>query len=96
LPEAGFDRIQIDSNAGFFRFFSQESIRFLRNTRPFALRMSLAAELLWAPLWLLLMPILGILIPVACAILDRFDREKRFTVGYHVTARRMPMEAGRA
>ena len=41
LSEAGFDRIHIEPNAGSFRFFSQESIRFLRSTRPFALRMPL-------------------------------------------------------
>jgi hypothetical protein len=46
------------------------------------------AELVWAPLWLLLLPVLGLLIPLACAVLDRYDREPRFTVGYHVTAAR--------
>jgi ubiquinone/menaquinone biosynthesis C-methylase UbiE len=96
LPEVGFDRIRIEPNAGSFRFFSQESIRFLRSTRPFALRMPLAAEVIWAPLWLLALPVLGILVPVACAALDRFDRERRFTVGYHITARRTAVEPGRA
>jgi SAM-dependent methyltransferase len=88
LPDAGFDRIRIEANAGSLRFFGQESIRFLRSTRPFALRMPLAAELIWAPLWLLALPVLGIAVPVACAMLDRFDRERRFTVGYHLIARR--------
>ena len=41
-----------------------------------------------APLWALLLPVLCGLIPLAAAALDRYDREQRFTVGYHVTARR--------
>jgi hypothetical protein len=28
-----------------------------------------------------------------CKLLDRFDREKRFTVGYHVTAVRSSRDA---
>ena len=96
LSEAGFDRIHIEPNAGSLRFFSQESIRFLRSTRPFALRMPLPAEVIWAPLWLLSLPVLGILVPLACAALDPFDRERRFTVGYHVTARRTAVGSGRA
>lgn len=94
LPEAGFDRIQIEPNAGSLRFYGQESIRFLRSTRPFALRMAFPLELLWAAIWLLLAPVLGVLVPFVCAALDRFDREKRFTVGYHVTARRAAVESG--
>lgn len=32
----------------------------------------------------------GALIPVSGMLLDPFDREQRFTVGYHVTAIRAP------
>ena len=95
LPEAGFERIQIEPNAGSFRFFGQESIRFLRTTCPFALHIPVPLELLWTPVWLLLVPILGLLVPLTCAAIDRFDRENRFTVGYHVTAQRGPVEVGR-
>ncbi len=95
LPEAGFDRIQIEPNAGSLRFFGQESIRFAYSTRPFALRMPFLLTLLWWPVWLLLIPVLGLLLPLVCAVLDRFDRESRFTVGYHVTAQRAPVEATR-
>lgn len=86
LGEAGFTQIKVDANAGSFRFFAQESIRFIQSTRPFKLGMPLPMELLWLPLWLLLAPLLALVIPLTCSYLDRFDREKRFTVGYFVTA----------
>jgi SAM-dependent methyltransferase len=88
LSEAGFADIEVESNAGSFRFFSQEAIRFVRSTRPSALGMPLVAELIWAPIWVLLLPLLALVVPVACRYLDRFDADRRFTVGYHVTARR--------
>jgi hypothetical protein len=50
--------------------------------------MPLVWKLLWAPIWLLLLPVLVLVIPVAGALLDGFDRDRRFTVGYHVTATR--------
>ena len=86
LGAAGFSQVEVEANAGSFSFFAQESIRFVRATRPFRLGMPLPLELLWLPLWALLAPLLALAIPVACRFLDRFDREKRFTVGYHVTA----------
>ena len=86
LAAAGFSQIKIEANAGSFRFFAQESIRFLQTSRPFKLGMPLALELLWLPLWTLLLPVLGLAIPLLCRLLDRFDREQRFTIGYHVTA----------
>ncbi|HOG11138.1 MAG TPA: class I SAM-dependent methyltransferase [Smithella sp.] len=88
LGEAGFESITIEPNAGFFRFFSQECIRFLMLSRPFRLHPGAIRSLLWAPLWLLLLPLLGLFIPVLCHFLDRFDTEFHFTVGYHVTATR--------
>jgi hypothetical protein len=42
--------------------------------------------LLWLPFWLILFPILAFGVPLAAKLLDGFDREQRFTVGYHVTA----------
>jgi hypothetical protein len=33
--------------------------------------------------------VLGLLVPAMCVFLDRFDTEKRFTVGYHVTAEKI-------
>lgn len=86
LGAAGFSQIQIEANAGSFKFYSQESIRFVQTARPFKLGMPLPLELLWLPLWALLVPLLALAIPLVCSYLDRFDREQRFTVGYHVTA----------
>jgi len=89
LAEAGFRDIRIEANAGSLRFFAQEAIRFIRDTRPFRLRAGLLATLLWVPCWLVLAPVLGLAVPVAARLLDRYDREQRFTVGYHVTAVRV-------
>lgn len=86
LGAAGFSQIKVEANAGAFRFFAQESIRFVQTTRPFKLGMPLPVELLWLPFWSLLVPLLALAIPLVCSYLDRFDREQRFTVGYHVTA----------
>jgi SAM-dependent methyltransferase len=86
LTEAGFEQLQIEANQGTLRHCAQECIRLAQMTRPFALRMPWLVEVIWAPLWLVLLPVLGFIIPVVCKLLDRFDREKRFTVGYHVTA----------
>jgi len=89
LGEAGFDSISIESNAGFYKFFSQESLRFIQLSMPARLQMGWLRKSVWFPFWLICLPIFGLFIPVACNILDRFDNERRFTVGYHVTATRM-------
>ncbi len=88
LGSAGFDVIAIEANEGSLRSFAQEAVRFLQMTRPFRLPMPLIVQCVWVPIWLGLAPILGVMIPLACKYLDRFDLERRFTVGYHVTARR--------
>lgn len=89
LGEASFENLSVEPNAGFFRFFSQESLRFLRLSMPFRLPLRGISTLIWAPFWLICLPILGAFIPIVCSLLDRFDAERRFTVGYHVTATRM-------
>jgi len=88
LSEAGFIDIRVDANAGSFMFYAQESIRFVRTSSPFALDMPLHARLAWTPFWLMLLPILGVLVPVSALSLDQYDADQRFTVGYHVTATR--------
>ncbi len=87
LAGAGFAHIRVEPNEGSFRFFAQESLRFVRESRP-GRGIPLLAGLPWLPFWLLLAPVLGILVPVACRLLDRHDQARRFTVGYHVTATR--------
>jgi SAM-dependent methyltransferase len=89
LVAAGFEKISIEPNEGSLRFFSQEALRFVQTTSPLRMNCPLVARLLWIPIWLALVPLLGILVPVLCKFLDQFDRERRFTVGYHVTAQRM-------
>lgn len=86
LGEAGFTDIRTEPNGNFFALFSQEAIRFMRLSSP--LRLPLLPGLLWLPLWLLLLPLIGGLLPPVAMWLDRYDDEQRFTVGYHVTARR--------
>lgn len=88
LGDAGFEDIRVEANEGSLRHFAQESIRFLRMTRPGELSLPWYGTLLWAPCWLLLAPVLGLVVPVAAKCLDRHDREQRFTVGYHVAATR--------
>jgi len=86
LPEAGFGDISIEANAGSFRHFAQESIRFIRMTNPYSLNLPLFLKLFWMPIWVFLAPVLLGVVPFAAKLLDRFDREKRFTVGYHIYA----------
>jgi len=86
LQEAGFDSIAVTANAGTLRHVAQETIRFVRMTRPFGFAAPWYVQLLWLPFWLILFPALALGVPLAAKLLDRFDREQRFTVGYHVTA----------
>jgi SAM-dependent methyltransferase len=86
LPEAGFEKISITANHGFYRFFSQESLRFLQFSAPWRIPAGMFVRLLWAPLWSLLVPLLGLLIPMLSVLIDKWDQEGHFTVGYHVYA----------
>ncbi|MBK9308893.1 MAG: class I SAM-dependent methyltransferase [Nitrospira sp.] len=90
LKAAGFEDITIEPNEGSFRFFGQESIRFLQTTSPWNETLPRRARFLWFPAWVALLPVLGLILPLLCKWLDKFDQDRRFTVGYHVTARRAP------
>lgn len=86
LPEAGFGEVTIIANAGTLRHVAQETIRFTRMTRPFGFTAPWYVHLAWLPCWLALAPVLALAVPLAARCLDRTDRERRFTVGYHITA----------
>ena len=86
LPAVGLTNVEIEANAGSLAHFSQEAIRFVRMTAPFRQGMGIVAELAWLPIWLLLAPVLGLVVPVAAKLMDPFDKVQQFTVGYHVRA----------
>jgi ubiquinone/menaquinone biosynthesis C-methylase UbiE len=86
LTDAAFQSIEITANAGSLRHVAQETIRFVQMTRPFGFVAPWYIQFAWIPFWMILAPILAIGVPIAARLLDRFDREQRFTVGYHVTA----------
>lgn len=86
LSEAGFEAIHVVPNDGTYRHTAQETIRFVRMSMPFRFNAPWYVSVAWLPVWLLLAPILAIGVPVAAKFLDRFDPERRHTVGYHVTA----------
>lgn len=86
LKEAGFSEIYILANSGSFKFFGQEAMRFMRLSWPGRLPASFIVRLIWFPFWLVLLPILGVFIPVITYLLDRYDTEQKFTIGYHVRA----------
>ncbi|TLG77628.1 class I SAM-dependent methyltransferase [Methylocystis sp. B8] len=88
LAAAGFEAITMTANNGTLRHVGQETIRFARMTRPFSFAAPGLTHLVWLPAWLLLAPILLLAVPLAAKWLDATDRERRFTVGYHVTATR--------
>lgn len=84
LPQFGFEELKIIPNRGFFMHYGQESLRFL--TYVFPKSMSLAAKIFFYPVKVVLVLWFGLIIPVSCHFLDRFDKDRRFTVGYFVEA----------
>jgi SAM-dependent methyltransferase len=87
LAEAGFARIKVEGNGSFFRLYGQESIRFSVIVDP--RRRRRWERLLLIPVWLVTLPLQRVLIPLLCFFLEGFDAERKFTVGYHVTAERL-------
>ena len=81
LLETGFENITIEANGGFFKHYGQESLRFAVLMAPWR-----GGQLVWFPIWLLSLPWLAVICPLLGHVLDRLDRDKAFTVGYHVKA----------
>lgn len=88
LSEHGFSDIVIEANGGSFKHFSQECLRFLRMTAPWRMAAPWWVRVLMIPVWPVLAPTLGIVLPLLCHWLDRYDTHQAFTVGYHVLATR--------
>jgi len=86
LPMYGFENLKILPNCGFFKHYAQESRRFVKYLFP--PHMTIAGKLSTFPLKALLSIWFRKLIPVLCHLLERFDKDKRFTVGYFVEASR--------
>lgn len=92
LSKAGFGEIKITANQGFYRFFAQESIRYLQLSAPWRIPTGPVVRMIWLPVWGALVPVLGFIIPVLGVLIDKWDRERRFTVGYHIRALKKSLE----
>lgn len=93
LNEAGFIDIRVEPNEGFFRLFGQESLRYVQMSAPWRIPANILVRMIWVPVWLALLPILGLLIPMLGTMIDCWDKERHFTAGYHVKAIRQGTQA---
>lgn len=84
LPEFGFESITILPNCGFFKHYAQESRRFVRYLFP--KDMATVTGILTFPLKAILTVWFRKFIPLLCHFLERFDKDKNFTVGYFIEA----------
>jgi SAM-dependent methyltransferase len=89
LSEAGYGEIIVEANGGSLQACGQESMRFIQLSRPFKMKMPLLVELLWLPVWLVMTPLMFLLVPYISYLLNKYDKNKNFTIGYHVTAKRL-------
>lgn len=85
LPQFGLEVESCSANGGFFRFYGQESRRFLHYLTP----RKPILRWIFFPVKLLLAMWFRLVMPVACHFLDRLDREPEITVGYFVLARKI-------
>lgn len=85
LPSHGFELISCEANGGFFKHYGQESRRFLTLITP----KHPIAKTIFFPFKAILAIWFRLAIPLICHLLDRLDKSKEFTVGYHVKARKV-------
>lgn len=85
LEQEGFDIELIEANGGFFKHYGQESQRFLTVLTPIVTW----KRIVFFPIKLLLAFWFRLLMPLICHLLDKFDKTREFTVGYHVIARKL-------
>jgi len=84
LPMFGFQELKIFPNGGFFRHYAQKSRRFIKYLFPSD--MGKAAKILTFPLKVVLAFWFRKVIPFSCYFLDKFDKDRYFTVGHFVEA----------
>jgi hypothetical protein len=93
LKQAGFVNPCIIANGHFFKFYGQESIRFAKLCCPLYKHKRWSLRLIALPFWILVVvPWFVVLAPLVCYWLDPFDTDKQFTIGYHVSAVKGPVD----
>ena len=91
LETAGFDRIEIEPQGGFFSLMGdllQACHRYL-----FPRTRSLVSRILFSPLEVVSKVFFSVLAPLVCIALDRFDRKRIYTTGFECSARRPGADA---
>ena len=86
LTQYGFSEVNITSNASSLMHFGQQAYGFIKMTIPWKLQTSYLVKFSWFPLWSILVIPVGFMIPIVCYFINGLDQEKKFTVGYFVTA----------
>lgn len=81
LKDNNFESIKILPNQGYFSFFSQEFLRFIKRSAPW----KSVVTFIFVPFWVSLLPF-SIIISIIAPLLDKFTTYPDYTVGYHVTA----------
>lgn len=84
LCRFGFEDVVISANGGFFKQYGQESVRFARESMPWRHTNSLVLQVALTPIWLASLVWFALLCPSLAHVMDRLDKKKDFTVGYHV------------
>lgn len=86
VAEAGFTNISVEANGGFFKFYGQESRRF--SYKLISCKYGIIRSILFFSFCFITLPLFQLLIPILCYVIDKYDRQKDFTVGYFVKAKR--------